>query len=189
MRLVASLLLLVPPMAAQSGRADNWLDRPIANWNKAGQPIPNAPAGAEALDAVIARCRLTPPRSTAAERAVTSAGWITFAYFDQKLVRDDVEIVAAMRGADGMCRPTAYNLFVFAGERFAGLLAPSPMTSRLDGSSGAVRLPLPNVTAEFVRYTSNDPLCCPSGHVTVRYRIDSTPGGPVVLPIDIRPRG
>jgi len=189
MRLVASFLILVSPAAAQSGRVNSWLDRPISNWNKAGQTIPNAPPGDETLIALISRCRLTPPHATAAERAVTAAGWITFAYFDQKLIRDDVEIVSAVRGADGMCRPWTYNLFVFVGERFAGLLAPSPMTSRLDGSSGAVRLPLPNVTAEFARYTSNDPLCCPSAHVTVRYRIDRTPGGPLVVPIDIRTRG
>ena len=62
----------------------------------------------------------------------------------------------------------------------------SPVGSRLDGSSGAVRLPLPGITAEFARYSSDDPLCCPSAHVTVRYRIDRTGDGPVVLPIDIR---
>ena len=106
--------------------------------------------------------------------------------FDQRLVREDVEVVAGMRSADGMCRPVAYNLFVLVGGRFAGDVSPAPMTSRLDGSSGAVRLPLPNITAEFARYSSDDPLCCPSAHVTVRYRIDRTGGGPVLLPIDIR---
>ncbi len=85
-----------------------------------------------------------------------------------------------------MCRPTAYNLFVFVGGRFAGVLSPMPMTSRLDSSSGVVRLPLPGITAEFVRFTSTDPLCCPSSRVTVRYRIDRTAAGPVVAPVEVR---
>src|SRR3954454_13722639 len=93
MRLRASFLFLVSPAAAQSGRVNSWLDRPISNWNKAGDAIPKAPPGDEAIDALIARWRLAPAHATAAERAVTAAGWITFAYFDQKLIRDDVEIV------------------------------------------------------------------------------------------------
>ena len=75
---------------------------------------------------------------------------------------------------------------MFVGGTFAGVLSPTPMTSRLDGSSGAVRLPLPNITAEFARYTSADPLCCPSSRVTVRYRIDRSAAGPVVAPVEIR---
>ena len=85
-----------------------------------------------------------------------------------------------------MCRPAAYNLFVFVGGRFAGVLSPMAMTSRLDSSSGVVRLPLPGVTAEFVRFASTDPLCCPSSRMTVRYRIDRTAAGPVVAPVEVR---
>ena len=114
-----------------------------------------APAGDEAAESVIRRCRLTPPRSTTAERAVDAAGWIPFWNVDQQLVREDVEIIGGMRGADGMCRPATYNLFVFVGGRFAGVLSPTPMTSRLDSSSGVVRLPLPAITAEFVRFSQH----------------------------------
>jgi hypothetical protein len=60
------------------------------------------------------------------------------------------------------------------------------MTSRLDASSGAVRLPPPQITAEFSRYAPSDPLCCPSSRVTVRYRIDRTAAGAVVVPIEVR---
>ena len=80
----------------------------------------------------------------------------------------------------------SHNLFVFVGGTFAGVLSPATMTSRLDASSGVVRLPLPNITAEFARYTATDPLCCPSSRVTVRYRIDRTAAGPVVLPVEIK---
>ena len=166
--LASWLLFALAPLTAQTERPGSWLDRPLNNWNQPGLPVPKAQTGANSTAEVIKRCRLTPSRETPAERAVSAAGWITYVYFEQKLVRDDVEIVAAMQDADGMCRPSQYNLFVFVAGRFAGQLAPASMTSRLDGSSGSVRLPLPNITAEFSRYTSDDPLCCPSAHVTVR---------------------
>ncbi len=178
-------LLTLPATAGQHESPASWLDRPLVNWNKAGEPVPSAPAGDEPISSVISRCKLTPPRSTMAERAIESAGWIPFWYFDQQLVREDVEIVGGMRGADGMCRPATYNLFVFVGGQFAGRLSRAFMTSQLDSSSGIVRIALPVVTTEFARYSSTDPLCCPSSRVTVRYRIDRT-AGTVVVPVDIR---
>jgi hypothetical protein len=184
---MALLLSNVSTSAAQQQRSSSWLDRPLKNWNRAGQPVPNAPAGDEPIGPLIARCRLTPPRSTMAERAVDSAGWIPFWNFgQQRLVQSDVEIIDGMRGADGMCRPLVYNLFVFVGDRFAGVLSPTPMMSRLDGSSGTVRIEPPAIIAEFSRYTSTDPLCCPSSRATVRYRIDRTAEGPVVVPVNVQ---
>jgi hypothetical protein len=182
---VGAVLLTMSVASARSG-ATSWLDRTLTPWNSARAPVPGAPVTEETNESIVSRCRLTPPRSTTAERAVAAAGWIPFWNFDQQLVRDDIEVVGGMRGADGMCRPVLYNLFVFVGETFAGVLSPTPMTSRLDGSSGVVRLPLPNITAEFARYTTTDPLCCPSSRVTVRYRIDRAAGGPIVAPGEIR---
>jgi hypothetical protein len=185
--LIAStaMLSIVGAAAAQAPPA-SWLDRPLVNWNKAGDKVPGPPAGGESRSAVVSRCKLTPPQSTAAERAVDAAGWIPFWNFDQQLVRDDVEVVGGMSGADGMCRPTGYNLFVFVGGRFAGVLSPVPMGSRLDSSSGAVRLPLPNITVDFARYTSTDPLCCPSAHVRVTYHIERSAAGPLAVASEIR---
>lgn len=178
--------MLVHPGSHGVARGASWLDSPLTNWNTVGDTVPSPPAHDETKQSLIARCQLTPPLATAAEKAVDAAGWVPFWNVDQQLVRDGVEIVGGLRGADGMCRPATYNLFVFVDGRFAGVLSPMPMTARLDGSSGAVRLPLPLVTAEFARYTASDPLCCPSSRVTVRYRIDRTPAGPVVVPVDLR---
>ena len=183
--LAAAALLMSVTIGGQSIPA-SWLDRPLASWNTAGAPVPKAPAGDETKESVIARCRLAPPRSTSPERAVDAAGWIPFWNFDQQLVRDEIEIVGGMTGADGMCRPTAYNLFVFVAGRFAGVLSPASMTSRLDSSSGAVRVQPPGLTADFSRYATSDPLCCPSSHVTVRYRVDRTDAGPLVAPVEVR---
>jgi hypothetical protein len=183
--LIGLLLPMAPSVVAQKPDPI-WLDRPLTSWNKTGDSLPKPPSLEESKSAVINRCQLTPSVSTAAERAVDAAGWIPFLNFDQQLVHGDVEIVGGMRGADGMCRPEAYNLFVFVGGRFAGVLSPTPMTSRLDGTSGAVRLRPPDISAEFSRYASNDPLCCPSSHVTVRYRIDRTGDRAVVVPVEVR---
>lgn len=181
----AVVLCTLSSVAAQQAPA-SWLDRPLTAWNTAGSPLPKAPAADEAKDMVIARCKLTPPRSTAPEQAIDAAGWIPFWNVDRQLLQDDVEIVGGMRAADGMCRPMTYHLFVFVGGQFAGTLSPAPMLSRSDGSSGAVRLPLPAITSEFARYTNADALCCPSSRVTVRYRIDRGAAGPVVVPVEIR---
>lgn len=170
----------------------SWLDRPLSGWNKAGAAVPPAPALAEAKAAVISRCRLTPPRSTRAEQAVDAAGWIPFWNVDQQLVREEVEIVGGMRGADAECQPAAYNLFVFVGDQFAGTLSPTEMTTKADSASGVVRMPLPLIhpkfviSAEFARYQNADALCCPSSRVAVRYRIDRTAAGPGVAPVELR---
>ena len=79
-------------------------------------------------------CRLTPPASGPA-RAIAAAGWMPFNYFGQPITQDNVEIVGGVTGADGMCRPTQFNVFVFVAGRFAGTLSPALMTSREDGSS------------------------------------------------------
>jgi hypothetical protein len=188
--IAAAVVLSIAGTAGAQAPPASWLDRPLVNWNRAGEKVPAPPeavAGGESRSTIVSRCKLTPPQSTGAERAVDGAGWIPFWNFDQQLVRDDVEIVGGMRAADGMCRPASYNLFVFVGGRFAGVLSPTAMTSRLDSSSGAVRIALPNITADFARYTSSDPLCCPAAHVRVTYRIGRTAAGPLVVPAEVRP--
>ena len=109
--------------------------------------------------------------------------------FDRQIVQRDVEIVGGLAGADGMCRPTQFNVFVFVKGQLAGVLSPSDMDSRTDGSiGGGIRLAEDEtIAAEFARYTGVDPLCCPSGRVTVRYRIDRMASPPVVVPVSIQP--
>ena len=92
-----------------------------------------------------------------------------------------------MSDADGMCRPMGYQVFVFVGGTFAGTLSPHPMNSRADLSSGALRLLQGGiVSAEFLRFTSSDALCCPSAHVTVRYRIERQQAQSLVVPTEVR---
>jgi hypothetical protein len=187
---IVAALVSLHASALQAGAvqapSSSWLDRALANWNRAGQSVTTAPPSSESSAAIVSRCKLTPPASTRAEQAVQAAGWIPFWNFDQQLVRDDVEIVGGMSAADGMCRPMSYNLFVFVSGRFAGTLSPAPMNSRSDSSSGVVRVQPPTVTADFSRYTSTDPLCCPSSRVTLRYRVDRSAEGPLVVPVEIR---
>lgn len=158
-----------------------WLDLPLKPWNAPGT-LPHAPVPSEPLAEVSKRCDLKPLRGTAAQRAVAEAGWIPYLHFDRQIVQGEVEILGGMTGADGMCRPTGFNSFVFVANRFAGTLSPIPMISRTDGSIGPVRVaPDGTITADFARYSDNDALCCPSSHVDVRYRIDRA-NQPVVIP-------
>ena len=127
-------------------------------------------------------------QNTAGEKAVADAGWLPFHMFDRQIVQRDVEIVGGLAGADGMCRPVDFNVFVFVGGRLAGTLSPAVMASRTDSSiAGGVRLGADEaIAADFSRFTFEDPLCCPSRRVTVAYRIDRTATPPVVVPVSVR---
>src|SRR5688572_15062341 len=86
-----------PPVATANEPAaspsPSWLDRPLANWNAAGPSLPVAPVPEEPRADVLSRCRLTPPATSAAERAIAAAGWIPFLPGGQRTVREDVEVV------------------------------------------------------------------------------------------------
>jgi hypothetical protein len=81
-----------------------------------------------------------------------------------------------------------FNVFVFVNGHLAGTLSPQEMDSRTDGSiGGAVRVsPDDQIDAGFSRYLDKDALCCPSSHVTVRYRIDRQSTPPVLVPVSVR---
>ena len=165
----------------------SWLDVPLKNWNTPGRVMPRADTADEPIPEMTARCKLTVLRGTPGERAVADAGWVPFHMFDKQLVQRDVEIVGGLAGVDGMCRPVDFNLFVFVGGMLAGTLSPAQMYSRSDSSiGGAIRLAEDEIAAEFARYADSDALCCPSGRVTVRYRIDRKSSPPVVVPVSTR---
>lgn len=181
------MLLLGLSLFAQTPE-ESWLDRPLKNWNVSGRAPQRAIPSGETIAEISKRCAMPPLMSTSGEQALAGAGWLPFHMFDRRIVQRDVEIVGGLAGADGMCRPTQFNVFVFVKGQLAGTLSPSDMDSRTDGSiGGGIRLAEDEtITAEFARYTGVDPLCCPSGHVTVRYRLDRT-SSPVVVPLTIQP--
>ena len=187
--------LALVALAGLQAASGSWLDKPLANWNVPGAALPKAPAtsatggndGHESPAQLAKRCDLPVGLSTPEARAIADAGWVPYLHFDQKLQQGDVTILDGMAGADGMCRPMDFHVFVFVGGRFAGTLSPTPMSSRADGTASVVRLPQPNtITAEFQRYTSTDALCCPSSRVAVSYTIDRTGKAPVVTPTGIK---
>jgi hypothetical protein len=181
-----AIVLLPAAIAAGQTSATSWLDRPLSNWNKVTS-LPNAPQPHEAHAQLINRCKVETREFTPAWDRLKDAGWVPFLHMDRQLTLADIEIVDGMNGADGMCRPAPFNVFVFVGGRFAGTLSPEPMTSRLDGSVGAVRIvSAETITAEFARYGPQDPLCCPSSRATVDFRVDRTGPTVFVMPVEIR---
>ena len=166
---------------------ESWLDRPLTNWNSSANAVPRGEPADESVSEVATRCTVPARRGTAAERALADAGWLPYLHVDRQVVQGDIEIAAGMTGADGMCRPVDFNMFVFVGGTFAGTLSPLPMASRTDGVIGAVRVaPDDTIAADFARYQDRDALCCPSSRVSVRYRIDRTGKRPLVVPVSIQ---
>lgn len=185
---IALALLLFGAAAFAQTPEPTWLDQPLSNWNKAGRTIARAALSDETFAEAMKRCvDLRMLRNTPGERALADAGWLPFHMFDRQIAQRDVEIVGGLAGVDGMCRPVDFNVFVFVGGRFAGTLSPGEMSSRNDGSiAGGIRLAGDDtIAADFARYAESDPLCCPSGRVTVRYRIDRK-GAPVVVPVSVQ---
>ncbi len=164
---IFTALTLAGAAMAQS----SWLDRPFNNnWNRGDGIVPTSPRTA---DTIGARCReqVRNPESLA-DRAVTRAGW---SLFGAAQTFGAVTLVNGMAGADGMCRPTQYNTFVFVSNRFAGTLSPTLMDSRSDGALDTARLNSPtSIAADYSRYTSSDALCCPSQTSSVSFNV--TPG-------------
>jgi hypothetical protein len=192
----AALMILTAAVLAGDSLASagapggtGWLDQPLTNWNRPGSALPQAPRGSSATE-LLKRCPpIGPPPSSAAARQLSAAGWLPFLPLDREIIQGDVEILAGMADADGMCRPMAYQLFVFVGGAFAGALSPQPMDSRADQSSGPLRVLEDGIVqVDFSRFTSSDALCCPSAHVAVRYKIDRQQTPPLVVPVEVRQR-
>ena len=174
-------LVLAMALAPRTAVAqESWLNAPLAGWNQAGQAMPPAPPGNLAL--ADPRClQLNRPPQTPEDRAVTAAGWTLHGPYTGGW---GAVMVEGLTDYDGMCRPVGYQYFVFVDGTFAGTVSPLPMAARTDGAVQDVRIGLSGeISATFVRYAPDDPLCCPSRpSVLVRYRLDRTPAGPVLAP-------
>ena len=173
--------------AGQDAPSGGWLDATLSGWNKPGMIVPKGSAARAALEAVAARCKLTSLSSTAAERAVSDAGWIAFLPFDRQVADHGLEIVGGMTAADDSCAPAKFTLFVFAGGVFAGTLSPDVMSPKRDGVAANVRITGPDaISAEYARYSRTDPGCCPSSRVRVTFKIERGSAPPVVVPLQLK---
>jgi LppP/LprE lipoprotein len=178
--LVSALVLLLSPIASAAAWLD--ADKP-APWNQRGSAVPPAPDVQGNDDP---RCRQGErPAETPEDRSVAAKGWRLFHDYQAGW---GVELIWALSGYDGMCRPWGYQGFVFVRGVFAGSLSPRPMDARTDASLFSVQLlsrlagPEPLV-ATFERYAESDPLCCPSRRTVVRYRIDQSQAAPLLIPV------
>jgi hypothetical protein len=156
-----------------------WLDtQTLTNWNTAGNDLPKSQAGEG--ESLVERCadQVLEPAGRE-DRAVADAGWSVVA---EPQARSGAVVVTAATGADGMCRPLGVQAFVFVEGKFAGTLSPHTMDSRTDGILGRVQLFGATLRADFRRYAASDPLCCPSRTSTVSYKLQTTPGGPLLVP-------
>ena len=189
--LAIATLTLGGTLARAETVSGRWLDaKPIVNWNKPGGPIPRGPkvVNREDIEACEKRgaeeTKKSPP--TPETRQVTAAGWLG-AMVDKRA--GDTVVVFARNGLDGMCRPLAYQFFVFVGRRFAGTLSPRPMDARWDGSGyfgPDQKIEPRRFRIEFSRYRKDDALCCPSRTSTVTYEIREAPGaGALVVPASV----
>ena len=170
--------LFASPATKQPPRGASWLAAGVANWNHSGAAVPKAPPGNAANRE---RCKdLLRPPSGVHDRAVTAQGWLIYGSL-QRFGR--TVVVTGASDLDGMCRPRGFQVFVFFERKFAGTLSPELMNARADGSQTRCSLTRErNISAEYARYSKDDPLCCPSGAATVPFEVEDRPDGPLVVP-------
>lgn len=167
-----------PDLGQTQATAASWLDasKP-ASWNPSGPSLPPAPRVPGPIDA---RCRsLARPAELEQDKRLRSQGWDLVGPYQGGW---QILVIQATAGYDGMCRPRQYQAFVFVRGVFAGTLSPQLMDSRSDGALTRITLEGNNrLSAEFLRYTAADPLCCPSRITGVQFEVAS--GVPLVRPV------
>ena len=186
-----ALLLLGATTTAALAQGATWLDSVPKNWNVPGLA---APPKALPLQNANPNCRTREVApSNAEDSQLAGMGWKLESYWPA-LQSGDLTLVTALADYDGMCRPLEFNVFVFAGGKYAGALSPVNMASRTDGvldtpngKSGVTVQPDGTIQAVFTRYASSDPLCCPSrGTTAVTYQVQTLNGSPVVVPVALK---
>jgi hypothetical protein len=170
------------PANSEAGRSipASWLDESKpASWNTLGAAIPSAPKMEKTVDP---RCRThTRVPESEADKRLTDLGWDLIGGYQGGW---GILVIQGAAGYDGMCRPRAYQDFVFLRGVFAGTLSPSTMDARGDGALNRVTLQdARRLVAEYARYTAADALCCPSRTTNVVFEIGSDPA--VVRPVSL----
>ena len=159
---------------------ESWLDESKpASWNTLGAAIPSAPKMEEPVDP---RCRAhaRAPESEA-DKQLADLGWDLIGGYQGGW---GLLVIQGVAGYDGMCRPRAYQDFVFLRGVFAGTLSPRTMDARADGALDRVTLQDGSrLVVEYARYTAADPLCCPSKTTSVEFEIGSDQA--VVRPVSL----
>jgi hypothetical protein len=175
---VSALFLATVLLPGLAGAAGAWLDGPGANWNQPGMPIPQAPPRNSASQPQCFNAALKPDSPT--RQALVDAGWSIFNATGA--TGAPFEILSAQANADGMCRPTDYQAFVFMSGVFAGTLSPELMNSRTDGALTQIFVPSSDtIQGAYIRYTPQDPVCCPSAQSITTFKVDQSGASPVVV--------
>lgn len=191
---MAVMFFLSSTPAYAQGQPDGWLEKPLANWNRPGARIPQAPTNNFGIDTDVAvdvrlkethdHCEgLVRSPVSAEDRSLFKAGWLPF---DPQQKLNGTTVVSALTTVDGMCRPLGYQVFVFVDERFAGTASPSEMIPRSTGAEITVRIEDDSLlTADFALYGGADPMCCPSRVYKVEYKVERRGGMPLLVPISV----
>lgn len=175
--LVVGSMLLAPSAIAQPGPGA-WLDG-TTTWNQPNAALPQAPTPDGGGNLPNCQDNLR-PAALYEDALVEAAGW---ALTGPAQIFGDTTVITGAANADGMCRPLAYQVFVFTDGKFSGTLSPTPMDARTDGSLSSVDLYREGyLSAAFNRYTAEDALCCPSQSTSLFYEVETVDGAAVLVP-------
>jgi hypothetical protein len=178
--IVAAIAVAMTLLAASAPAS--WLDaKTPSNWNVAGAALPASPGARDAELAPGGRCAaFARPATSPEDRALRARGWTLVGPYQRF---GSTVVMMATASADGMCRPNGFQAFVFVNGVFAGTLSPAAMNARTDASIASLNVSIfgaGEISADFARYSDQDPLCCPHGSTNVLYHVTAKP--PLVVP-------
>jgi hypothetical protein len=178
-KFLIAAFVVVLPLSSNAFAQKNWLDQnSMSNWN-GGNGISKTK---KISSAELKRCadEVRQP-SLEADSILMKNGWTLLGNPTQ--VYGDTAIVSVAGAFDGMCRPLKSQTFVFVGSKLAGTLSPTLMDSRTDGSLTHVKLTsATTLTADYARYRTSDPLCCPWKTQEVSFVIKQDGGNYLLTP-------
>ena len=179
-KFLIAAFVVVLPLGSNAFAQKNWLDqKSLSNWNTSGDSIMKIK---KISSAELKRCadEVRQP-SLEADSVLMKNGWTLLGNPTQ--VNGDTVVVSVAGAFDANCRPLKSQTFVFVGSKLAGTLSPAQMDSRTDGSLTNVKLTsATTLTAEYARYRTSDPLCCPWKTQEVSFVIKQSGGNYLLTP-------
>ncbi len=177
-KFLIAAFVVVLSLGSNAFAQKNWLDqKSMSNWNSSALPQTKKISPAE-----LKRCadEVRQP-SLEADTILMKKGWTLLG--NPTDVNGDTAVVSVAGAFDGNCRPLKSQTFVFVGSKLAGTLSPALMNSRTDGSLTNVKLnSATTLTAEYARYRTSDPLCCPWKTQEVSFVIKQNGGNYLLTP-------
>lgn len=176
------LALALSFLALGQPPSKSWLDRPAYDWNRGLSSLPYPDKSYEH----DVKCNSFAKRpTTRGESLIVARGWKIF----ESETIGRMRLVTAASAITYQCRAMGYQVIVLWDDQFLGTLSPILMDSRADSSIAKWDASDVSVSVRFVRFSAEDPNCCPSRFQIVKFELVDGAKPQLLLRNKAQPRG